>query len=286
MLRQAANRSFFARSIPGVIALFVLAGCATWSAHGINVASDRKVRLAVLPVQSDVVIDKLKDIETLPEGTQEIPNEQEQIRNRMEQAAEGMTLDIETRLAAGPFFEVVPPEETKRALEAQGLRPGNPVTPEQAQKIGTGLGAQAVLITRLSGYGRLKKAWVAYLIGSGVVEGVVEGVLVGGATKQVWIGVVVASEEILQEVLTWGGGAYLFNLNFSPVIIEGRLISPVDKKTVWSDTAYHSIDRKALKKLPETERKRKEIQLKVTAESTIRALVESLEKAAKKQQGK
>ncbi len=43
-----------------------------------------------------------------------------------------------------------------------------------------------------------------------------------------------------------------------------------------------AIDRKALNKIPEEERKEKEVQLRVTAEKAEKDLVENLEKAARK----
>ena len=62
------------------------------------------------------------------------------------------------------------------------------------------------------------------------------------------------------------------------VTLEGALFSARDGQAVWSDTA----DRKALKRLPEKERSRKEVQLSVTGEKVIQDLITSLEKAAQK----
>lgn len=95
-------------------------------------------------------------------------------------------------------------------------------------------------------------------------------------------GVPTLLEEVAQEVLTWGGGSHLFNEHYSPVILEGRLVSTFDGKTLWSDTAFSSIDKKALKKLPEDEQKKKVVQLKVTTDKTEHELVASLEKAVQK----
>jgi hypothetical protein len=50
------------------------------------------------------------------------------------------------------------------------------------------------------------------------------------------------------------------------------LISAKDGEDVWSHTTFDSIDRKALKKLPEEERKKKEVQLRVTSEKVVRDL--------------
>jgi hypothetical protein len=261
----------------------LMAGCATWAGHGVTAYPHEKLRIVVLPVQSDVEITKLKDIGTVSEQAKDIPDEKERIRQQMQKVTEDMTRSLETRLNAGPYFEVVPHEQVAEALSAQGVQSADSsLTSEQIKSLGTALNARAVLVVRLSGYGHLKRRWVVYLIGSGVVEGVVEGTLAGGATRNIWVGLVVGLEEIGQEILTWGGGAYLFNMYYAPVTFEGELSSTVDGKQIWSHTTFDSIDRKALKKLPEEERKKKEIQLEVTAQKAEQDLVEDLEKAAKK----
>jgi hypothetical protein len=167
----------------------------------------------------------------------------------------------------------------------EGLHLQPPYLPLSAEGIKTlcaRLNAQALVTIRLTGYGRLKTRWVVYLIGSGVVEGIVEGSIAGGATRNVWVGLVVGLEEIGQEIFTWGGGAYLFNRYYAPVTMEGAMFSALDGAPVWSDTAFDSIDRKTLKKLPEEEQKKKEVQLRVTAEKVIKDLIADLEKTARK----
>jgi hypothetical protein len=182
---------------------------------------------------------------------------------------------------------VAPHEQVAEALQEEGAAQATlSLNAAQIRGLGKALSVQAVLAVRLSGYGRLKRRWVAYLIGTGVIEGVVEGVIAGGALRNQWVGLAVAAEEIGQEVLTWGGGSFLFNMYYAPVTIEGELISTDDGKQVWSDTAFDSIDRKALKKLPEEEQKKKEVQLRVTVEKAEQDLADSLEKAARKNLGK
>jgi hypothetical protein len=264
------------------IALLLLStGCAPWSSH-MTLSPEQKIRIAVLPVKSDVEIMDLRDIETIPE-TNFVIDEQKHIQERMREVTQGLTRAIEARLNAGPYFSVIPDEQVAGAL---GVREGEPVpsplSEEQIESLGGTIGAEAVLAVRLTGYGRLKRRWVVYLIGTGVVEGLVEGTLAAGAVHNVWAGVVVGGEEIVQEILTWGGGSYLFNRYYSPVTLEGDLYSTKDGESVWSDTAFDSIDRKALKTLPEEEQKKKEVQLRVTVRKTERDLLDSLEKAARK----
>jgi hypothetical protein len=93
------------------------------------------------------------------------------------------------------------------------------------------------------------------------------------------IGLAVAAEEITSEVLTWGGGAYLFNANYAPITLEAALIDSRDGHRVWHKITFVAIDRKALKKLPEEERTRKEVQLRVTLKRAERKLTKSLPKA-------
>ncbi len=141
---------------------------------------------------------------------------------------------------------------------------------------------QALLITKLSGYGKIKKKWVAYMIGTGVVEGVVQGVLVATVVENDWLAVGLAAEEILQEIVVWGGGAFFFNNIFTPVILESKLISTTEGKVIWKQTAFAHINRKALKRFPKEERGKKELRLQMTTEKAEEQLIESLEKSAGK----
>jgi hypothetical protein len=265
------------------VVVFLASGCVSWSGHGVAAAPDGKVRIGVLPVQSEVEVDSLSDIETVPSGTVQMLDEKKAVHDRMEKITEDMTASIEARLSASPSFTLIPADRVKSVMEGSGMQPPFlPLSAEQIRNLCARLDAQAILTVRLTGYGRLKTRWVAYLIGSGVVEGVVEGSLAGGATRNIWVGLTVGLEEIGQEILTWGGGAYLFNAYYAPVTLEGALFSARDGESVWSDTAFDSIDRKTLKKLPEEERKRKEVQLRVTAEKVIKDLITDLEKTAQK----
>ena len=204
--------------ISGVMVLsFFLTGCATWAGHGVTTLYHEKLRIAVLPVISEVEITKIKDIETVPEQGKEIVDEKVRIKQQMEKVTADMTRSIETRLNASPYFEVVPHEQVAEAMADKVAQPVNAqFTTEQIKSLGVELNAHALLIIRLSGYGHLKNKWVVYLIGTGVAEGVVEGAVVGGATANVWVGTAVALEEIGQEILTWGGGAYLFKCTMLP----------------------------------------------------------------------
>lgn len=271
------------RNIPRQWAAFLLSlslvGCAGWS-QGIPVSPREKIRIAILPVENVAQIGKLTDIVSQPAALSGEGEEQAVIQGRLRQVTADMTRRVEDRLSTNPCFVVVPNAEVSAAMAvyATHLPPGW-LGDEDIRWLGSATQAQVVLQIRLSGYGQIKRKWLVYLIGSGVVEGLVQGVVVGKATTG-WAGAVVALEEIAQEVITWGGGATLFKTYYSPVTLEGRLMSVVDGKILWDDTAFVSTDRKALKRLPKEESARKETQLALTVAKAEKELLDNLFKAA------
>ena len=198
----------------------------------------------------------------------------------IQSVTEEMTRSLEERLKATEYFDVVPSQEVQQALESLSLRPATtPLTSDQVKTLGKTLHVQAVMITTLSGYGRIKPRWQAYLIGSGVVEGITEGVITARVVHNTWVAVGVGVQEILQEVLTWGGGVFLFDKFFTPVILESEVVSTIDGKPIWQKTAFARINRQGLKAFPKEERGKKELRLRVTAEKAEDELVKSLQKA-------
>ena len=256
-----------------------LTGCAGWS-QNIPVSSHEKIRIAILPVENVAQIGKLTEIVSQPAALPEEGEEQVVIQRHLRQVTADMTRRVEDRLSSSPCFLVVPNAEVSAAMDVYATHlPPDGLSDEDLRWLGSATRAEVVLQISLSGYGQIKRKWLVYLIGSGVVEGVVQGVVVGKAVTG-WAGVVVAAEEIAQEVLTWGGGAALFKSYYSPVTLEGRLVNVVDGKTLWHDTAFVSTDRKELKRLPEEESARKETQLVLTAAKAEKELLDDLFKAA------
>lgn len=268
------------RAVPLLLVLS-LAACATWSKHGIAPHPPRKIRVAVLPVQVAVTIKHLRNIETVPKDGAVPPNEKELIREEMSRAADDITRSIETDLGASYFFEVVPDSDVRRALEAAGL--GASVaepTAAQFKDLGRASGAQVLLVTKLSGYGAIKKRWLFYLIGTGLVEGGVQGAVAAAVISSPWAAVGIGVEEAAQEAVEWGGGAYLFGKFYAPVILESRMVSAADGVVVWSGTSLESSNSKALKALPADERKKREVRLRLTAWKAAENLTKKIDKNA------
>ena len=279
---RAQARCSAAAQVLIVLSLFLAGtGCATWAKHGV-VLDSKKVRIAVMPVQNTLRIKRLKDIQTVPASAHNsLTNEAVLVSRQMHQATEEIGRYLATNLDRSYFFQVVPPEEVQQALETFGADPAKgTLTTNQIMAIGPRLDAQMILVVKLSGYGRIKKKWMFYLIGSGVVEGTVQGIAAAVVTSSTWAGIGLAAEEILQETLTWGGGTFLFNRIFTPVILDAELASTADGRIIWTDTTFARINSKGLKQLPEAERKMKEIRLRLTADAAAHELVVNLNKKA------
>ena len=199
----------------------------------------------------------------------------------MQRAVNEIRCDIEKGLCDSYFFEVIPDDRVSQALGTASLQPCDAsLSTNQAIAIGRATGAKTILVTRLSGYGKIKKKWLVLLVGSGLMEGAVQGGVAAYAVGNVWVAVGVAAEEVLQETVTWGGGVWLFNRIYTPVILETELLSTTDGQVIWTDTSMAHINRKALKKLTQEDREKKDIRLQKAAEATVDDMLKSLNKKA------
>lgn len=268
--------------LPAFIACILLmplfSGCATWAQHGVGTSQNNRFRVAVLPIEVTAEIEKTSEIMSPP---LKIADEKEFIKEQMKDVATQLTGLLNSKLGESTYIEVVP-------IEWDDLNKASPTpatalswSAEEFQKLKQSRNVQAVLVVTLAGYGKMKKKWLTYLIGTGVVEGVVQGVLAAKVVNNTWVGVALALEEIGQEILVWGGGSYIFNKYYSPVTLEAQLISTADGTPVWGDTVFVSVDKNAIELLPEEDRKKKEIQLRLTAKKAIVELVENINKEAK-----
>jgi hypothetical protein len=264
-----------------LLSCLVLSGCATWSQHGVDVRS-QSVRIAVLPVVNAVQIRNLGDIRTLPKDRTSATNEGELVAEEMRRVTTEIGAGIQDGLLRTNRFVVIPAAEVSAALASLAIQPSGRLTTNDVRRLAQQLHADVLLSTQVSGYGKIKRKWFLFLIGSGIVEGVVQGAIVYAAVGSEWAGVAIAAEEILQETLTWGGGVYLFDRIFTPVILESELASAADGTIIWNDTAFARINRAGLKKLSESERGKKEVRLRLTAEVAVADLLTDLNKSAAK----
>jgi len=120
------------------------------------------------------------------------------------------------------------------------------------------------LIVDISGYGSMKPKWKRYLIGTGIAEGVVQGIVIGSATQNVWLGLGVALEEFGSEYLTWNGVDWILGETFAPVTLEGELVRHSDQVMIWRESIFITKNKDELKKLDDEEKKKKERQLQAS----------------------
>lgn len=261
----------------------LLSGCAGWAKHGIDLIPPRKLKVAVLPVSETVKIRKLDYVKTIPAGVPAPADEAAAVEEELSAVRRDITSSLEAKLPDNYLFEVIPDSAVMAGLRELGFCV-SVCQPDAAQaaRLGKLLGADAVLSSKLSGYGRVKNKWITLLIASGVIEGGVQGYIAARLVRNTWVGVAVAAEEVAQEVVTWWGGAYLFGKAFSPVIIEGELRSSADGSVIWSKTAFATLDKKKLLEYPEILRGYKELRLRLTAQRAVDELVRSLRARALK----
>lgn len=262
--------------------LIFIAGCATWSKHQIRPLDSGKFRIALLPLRSAVKIKRLKEIQSVPKNFVPIQPEELLIQEQMGQVLHRLTDQLSSKLEQSGRFEVVPQDKVQKAFEELKLSTGAELNSQEIIALGKSLDVQALLRVNLGGYGKVKKKWIAWLIGTSFPEAVVQGILTIEATGNFWAAVGVGAEDVVQEMFQWGGGAFVFNRIFTPVILDSRLYSVSDGKKIWSHLSVATINFKALRKLPKQERKKKEVRLDLASQKAIDNLAARLSKTAKR----
>jgi len=99
-------------------------------------------------------------------------------------------------------------------------------------------GADIAIAVDVAGYGRVKRKWILIMAGSGLIEGVAQGVATASVTGNPWLGAGVGAEEIASESLSWLGGGWLWNKYLAPVTLEGRMWRVGDGRLVWQDVQF------------------------------------------------
>jgi hypothetical protein len=240
-----------------ILCAALLAGCASWAERGVPIAPPRKLKVAVLPVSFGVRIRKMTDIETVPKGTRPP-------RGREEAEISSATAAL---------------SDAMRASFADGLDKS-----WYFRTVASTADADAVLRVTVLGYGRIKRSWVFLLLGSGMVEGAVQGVAVAEAAGSVPAAIGVAGEEALQETVEDVGGVFLFDRWFTPVFLKAELVSPKGR-VVWRGWAWGDRDRKGVKKLPQAGRRLKQKRLWLVFAKAETSLLRKLGKAAARNAG-
>jgi len=129
--------------------------------------------------------------------------------------------------------------------------------------------ADLTLTIDLSGYGSLKKEWKRVLIGTGIAEGIFQGLVVTAATQNPWLGTAVGAEEITSEYLTWNGVDWILGDAYAPVTLEGSLSYTSNKEILWQDSAFVTENDKVLSKQDKKDKSKQLIASLHKAESKL-----------------
>jgi len=199
-----------------------MSGCATSTPYPLGIEGRSQVSIAMAPVSMSAPVSKLSDIHN--SGEADSANEAFRFRQELATIRSATEASIKAWLDKQQDFRVL--DEPKPEPPAMELK--------QARQQGDDL----VLAVDISGYGHIKRKWIALLFGSGVIEGVTQGVAVSDATGNPALGLGVGAEELASEGLTWIGGSWFWSKYFSPVTIEGRMWRVSDGRQIWHDIRY------------------------------------------------
>jgi hypothetical protein len=178
------------------------------------------------------------------------------------------------RLTGKHVYELISVEETDRALGELGIAPAEMFSHEQLNRLRLRLGADLLISGVVQDYGKVRWQWLA---GGMLADMTWESVALGLATA--WNPAVILGNvgfELLTGTPVWFGGGYLFGVAFRPVRVEASAIDPVTGAVVWHETEVAIFMRGRLKEVPEEDRKKKEVQLRLNLATAVEGLGDSL----------
>ena len=135
------------------------------------------------------------------------------------------------------------------------------------------LASDLYLKVELSGFGSIKKEWKNVLIGTGIAEGIIQGVVVGTATSNPWLGIAVGAEEIGSEYLTWNGVDWILGETYAPVTLEASMLYINKNEIIWQDSFFVTENEDELN---DVEKKDKSMQLEASLHKAVQELLSSL----------
>jgi hypothetical protein len=139
------------------------------------------------------------------------------------------------------------------------------------------------LVVNLSGYGSIKPRWKNILIGTGAVEALAQGIIVGSVTQNPWFGIAASTEEMTSEYLTWNGVDWLLGETYAPVTLEGELTYPKNNKAIWANSYFVAENDDELAKLGAKGKSDKSLQLKASLHEAEGKLLSALNSYMTKQ---
>lgn len=232
-----------------------------------------RAKVAVLPFTMGIEITSLSSIQSV-NGDIEPEEEPRLVAQAVTQVRDDARRLMYARLAGTRIYALISLEETDRVLGELGVATTEPFSPEQLNLLRVRLGADLLVTGTVQDYGKVRWQWLA---GGMFADMTWESVALGLATA--WNPAAILGNvgfELLTSTPLWFGGGYLFGVAFRPVRVEASAIDPVDGAVVWHETEIAIYMRGRLKEVPEEDRKKKEVQLRLNLATAMEGLGDSL----------
>jgi len=237
------------------------------------------LKVLVAPVKMAVTIKTMKDI---GEATDAVPQDEGALREKIARIENRTSSALSETLRGYGQFEVLDDVRPGETFFLDGKRRFLNRLSSETISAAAPSGADVVVAVKISGYGRIKKEWVALLIGSGVLEGFFHGALLLKATSQTSLAIGAALGEIASESVRWGGGAYLFGKKFTPVVLEAAVYDAKTGARIFRTSAFASARKKYFKDTPEDLRSNKAFRLETVLGKALEKIGRRIGKAGEK----
>jgi hypothetical protein len=260
------------------IAMYLLGvmctGCAWFrSTAEWEAAIPERPYMAILPFGIDTEITTLSAVKTV-DGTLSPEEESRQVAEALQDMLADARWLLLSRVATGQKFLFVPLEQTDAVAAELQLKPGAIPTQQQLAEFRQRLGADFVLAGNVLDYGQIRWQWFA---AGAFAELAAETLAIGLATAWNPVGILAnVGVDVLVNSAIFLGGGYLFGIAFRPVTVEARVFETTHGYPVWQTMEGAFYARSALKQLPESERGKKESQLRINLGRAIEGLADSL----------
>ena len=229
--------------------------------------------MAILPFGIDTEITKLSAVKSA-DGTLSAEEESRQVAAVLQEMLADARWLFLSRLATSQKFLFVPLEQTDAVSAELQLKPGALPTQVQLAELRKRLGADFVLAGNVLDYGQIRWQWFA---AGAFAELSAETLVIGLATAWNPVGILanVGVDVLVNSAIFFGGG-YLFGIVFRPVVVEARAFETTQGYPVWQSMEGAFYAWSTLKQLPESERGKKESQLRINLGRAIEGLADSL----------
>lgn len=241
--------------------IFILTSCATPSLTE-KLATSKKPRIAILKLNITAPIKKISSI-------QDSYSKDVTIESVLREIEERATVKLVEFLQKSDKVEpvLVP-------IDYLEIKTGKRPSKEEIEKIRKDFAVDAIFFGEIPWYGKTK---LLYPILGMSLDIAAESIALGILTN--WNSTIVLANvglELLTGAPLWFGGAYIFGWAFRPVSIDAYAYSAGDGSLIWENTVDQVASGDELKKFPEEDRKKKEIQLETSLNKAVHSLSNSI----------